>query len=146
MRSVPFAVAALVVGCGPPALGVDAGPPPCDVESGTYRVVYVQTSGTCPGFDGIDVILESGPGAPFPGASSECSGSVEFTDDGCAVEFDRTCDVYDVDGFRIGTDRWRGVSTIVSPVRVEAGVGLDFSGVDPSDSCTGGYEISWTRR
>lgn len=144
MRTPIAFVALLLVACGPATVPEPDAGPTCELEPGTYRSTWARASGDCPELAATDVIL--GPGE-IPGAGdASCSGPVTFTDDGCAVEYDVECDVYDDLGFRIGHEHWQGVSTIVAPQRIEGSVSRAYTGVDPSTMCTSVYDIAWVRR
>lgn len=131
-----FTVAVLAFGCGPPEM--------CTIEAGAYQTTFVERTGNCGPIAGQDVVLEADLGPPFSGASSDCSGLVDFTDDNCSVEFDRDCPIYDTDGSFLGTLSFSGVSTIVSATRVEGTSTVYSDG--PAEDCSGSYDVTWERR
>lgn len=130
--------------------GRDAGPDDagdgvqCPLEPGTYRAVFVETSGTCGPIGNSTVVLTRDGGPPGPGTGPNCSGPVTFSNGMCDVAYDRECEIYE-DGVLLGTVSFQGANTIVATNRIEGSFTRLSDGPGTEVDCVSSYDVTWTR-
>lgn len=102
--------------------------------TGTWRVTYDETNGSCGRLSDETVVLKPGE------ASSACKyDSQAISADKCRIDLDFTCPLAPQ-----GSQRWIGALRHVAADRIEGSMTLQ--GTDGRLVCRSTYDVTWTRQ
>ncbi len=107
--------------------------------TGTWRLTYVETDGTCGKISAETVVLA--PGKQEPGASACTYAAAQISPDHCRMDMDFTCPLNGV----AGTQRWVGATHQVSATELTSSMTASIS--SPSlGTCRSTYSVDWTQQ
>lgn len=131
----------LTVACGSEQ-GATAAPFTCSIGSlsGTWRVTYRETNGTCgPVADELLVEPDADAASPDAGADPCTYAARRIAADRCRYDFDFTCPLNGVKG----TQRWVGTLRQTSATTLEGPWTLQ--GIAPDAACRSSYDVIWSQ-
>lgn len=115
----------------------------CTIGSltGTWRVTYVETDGTCGKVADETVVLSSAATPGAPGTPSCTIAANQISPDRCRIDLDFTCTLNGV----AGTQRWIGATHQLSATELSSSMTLTLT--SPSlGSCRSTYAVDWTKQ
>lgn len=110
--------------------------------TGTWRVTYVETDGTCGKVADETVVITSGKSGATQPASTGCTYAAdEISADRCRADLDFTCPLTGV----AGTQRWIGATHQISATELTSSMTLTVT-TPNRGTCRSTYTLDWTQQ